>query len=1484
MKKLFTFILLLSAFSLFAQPINDDCAGIIDLGVVPFCPDTTFFTNQDATATDIGNDNIPAPGACGDNDITFTGNDVWFQFTTSDTITDYTITLTGITDGMGSDPMSNPQIMIYRGDCEFDGLALLACAAADDGENILEMDVLDLDPNEVYFIRINDWSSSATPNWGSFLLCIDEIDPINTIDQNGSNACTGVLYDTGGPDGDYSGGENNTFSICPPLGQNACVTFNLQYFNIEDFSDQLIFYDGPDTNSPVLVSIDGSGFGSGGPSISGGGGTCLSIQATSGCLTVQFTSDGATEFEGFEGFWECSAVPCDPVEVITIDDNITDQDIIDNVSTPQTLVTVDTIICAQGAYGTFTGDNTELGLEKGLVLTCGSALNALGPNTATGVSTINNTPGDSDLDYLSTQTGGGNLSNDACIVELDVFVATDELVFEYVFGSDEYPEWVNSSFNDIFAFLISGPGITGDVNIANQENIAVLPGTNTPVQINSVNNFNNWEYYRNNEAGISLEYDGLTSDFLAVKKSLTARRDVIPCNTYHLKLAIADRGDSSLDSGVFISEIKGGTPTLSINFASGVDYLIEDCTGMDDELLITLSNPLPDSATYDVIIDGTATEGVDYILDIPDEVTIAPGVTELSFPIIPLSDGLLEGNETIIITLTNNFGCGDIELTQIVVDLSDAPVVDIFTGQDTAFVCLNECITMEVDGAVDYFWEPVALIDDPFATNPVACPTTSQFLFVTGSIGVLPGCTDTDTIWLEVVDPQLDIVALGDIDLCEGESVQLQAINNVGNTNLEWSPDTGLDATDQEIVTANPEAGTYTYEATVSIEGCTASDTLTITVDPFDFPILTTTDTTICQGQSVQLANNIPITTTIYNWTPDINIEPSNTVSGPLVTPEVTTTYTLNAVSPNGACLQTANVDIEVIPAAVDVMPQDTAYICLGETAVLTATTTTNMVEWTPINGLDNPNSLTVNALITESQWYFASMTIGACTVTDSVYVRVDSIPDLPIQAIPDDAPYCPGEIITLISPTYEPLDFPDIMHLWTPGLGAESDLENLNLVIAAVESTTYMRSTTNNACSQIDEIFIEVVDAGDIQLAWTDTTICAGDPLSNEVFNGTDPEWSPGSGLSCTECAQVDITTQDTTTYTVEVSIMGCPISGEVQVNVIPDATGSVISDTDICAGQSITLNTVQDNTPGTVYTWTASPPDPTLDTDAALPNVTPSQTTTYSVVVSNGICDPYEESVTIFVIQNPVITIDQDMTICEGEEITLNAFSTEQGGTFTWTGPNINVNGQSITVNPSETSSYDLNYSDGCGNTFDGTIEVTVIENVNVNIMIEPDTSSFPEGAIVDLTAVPDEPINGATYSWNTGQNGQMITDTITETPTITYSVTVISAEGCEYTDQVTYDVTEALYDIPNAFTPNNDDVSDFFNVVYSGSFEIIEFKVFDRWGEIVYNNETPDDGWDGKKDDKLMPSDVYLYVITLRRPSGEEITEKGDLTLIR
>ncbi|RMH20298.1 MAG: hypothetical protein D6698_04435, partial [Gammaproteobacteria bacterium] len=343
------------------------------------------------------------------------------------------------------------------------------------------------------------------------------------------------------------------------------------------------------------------------------GGVCYSVSASSGCMTIQFSSDATGTYEGFLGHWECTANACQPLDQIEVDASATPEEIVQSVVSGQTLITITDINCPNGAVGTFlAGDNTDLGLEQGLLLSSGLAAEAANPATFFASEGFG-APGDPDLDYLSEQNGNGSLSNDACVVEMDVFAATDELTFEYIFGSEEYPDFVESPFNDIFAFLVSGPGITGDPNIGNQQNVAVLPN-GTFIEINSVNPSENYYYYRNNENGMSVAYDGLTSDSIGVKKSLTARIPTIPCNTYHLKFAIADRGDTVYDSGVFISEIKAGSPNMEVQYNNGIDYLVEDCVNVPEELIISIDELNGDSATYSVEIGGTATLGVDYQL------------------------------------------------------------------------------------------------------------------------------------------------------------------------------------------------------------------------------------------------------------------------------------------------------------------------------------------------------------------------------------------------------------------------------------------------------------------------------------------------------------------------------------------------------------------------------------------------------------------------------------------------------------------------------------------------------------------------------------------------------------------------------------------------------------------------------------------------------------------------------------------------------
>lgn len=185
---------------------------------------------------------------------------------------------------------------------------------------------------------------------------------------------------------------------------------------------------------------------------------------------------------------------------------------------------------ATGASGFFSdGLASGLGIDTGILLTSGNAAGAVGPNNNGGYTGNNALPGDADLTGLIP----GYQTRDATSLAFDFTTTGGNLFFNYVFGSEEYNEWVGSSFNDVFGFFLNGT------------NIALLPGTTTPVSINNVNLGANSGFYKNNPGLFNVQYDGLTTVLQAQVLGLGA-------GTHHIKLAIADAGDWILDSGVFI--------------------------------------------------------------------------------------------------------------------------------------------------------------------------------------------------------------------------------------------------------------------------------------------------------------------------------------------------------------------------------------------------------------------------------------------------------------------------------------------------------------------------------------------------------------------------------------------------------------------------------------------------------------------------------------------------------------------------------------------------------------------------------------------------------------------------------------------------------------------------------------------------------------------------------------------------------------------
>ncbi|WML41498.1 choice-of-anchor L domain-containing protein [Neobacillus sp. OS1-2] len=195
------------------------------------------------------------------------------------------------------------------------------------------------------------------------------------------------------------------------------------------------------------------------------------------------------------------------------------------------------------AFGMFSGDSSIVGFENGIVLSTGKAQDIAGPNISNRKSTEWNTPGDSSLSTLV----GNIATKDAAILEFNFIPKGDHISFQYVFSSEEYNEYANSEYNDVFAFFVNG------------KNAALIPNSTTPVSINTVNGgkpygvkANNPEYFRNNEIGTVKEAEKINTEMDGLTVVMSVSVQVTPGVKNSIKLAIADGYDSSYDSNVLI--------------------------------------------------------------------------------------------------------------------------------------------------------------------------------------------------------------------------------------------------------------------------------------------------------------------------------------------------------------------------------------------------------------------------------------------------------------------------------------------------------------------------------------------------------------------------------------------------------------------------------------------------------------------------------------------------------------------------------------------------------------------------------------------------------------------------------------------------------------------------------------------------------------------------------------------------------------------
>ncbi len=509
-----------------------------------------------------------------------------------------------------------------------------------------------------------------------------------------------------------------------------------------------------------------------------------------------------------------------------------------------------TLNCPTDAYGTFSAGVSNLGLDSGIILTTGRAetqsfyygVNGLAGNFA---STNNGSPGDPQLNTLAGQS-----THDACALEFDVIPGGDTLSFSYVFSSEEYTSATCGQYNDAFAFFISGPGI------ATPQNIALVPGTNIPVTINSINSGTPGPgntlaacnamgpgspftaYYVDNGNGTTITHRGMTTVLQAI-------RGVTPCSTYHLKIVIADAGNATYDSGVFLkagslqaTNFKVRATGAGIGFA-GVPYIVKGCTPGTFRVRRSQTKPTPQTVKY--TIGGTAVNGVDYTL-IADSVVIPANDTVALVTIHGLPTAL-NGNKTVLLRIKSPYVCG----TNPYVDsatllLYDTLYTKILTP-DTA-ICSGDQFTIRVAGSdsLKYTWTPASAVGNSQAKQPLANPVNNTLYTLTATWPGT-GCAPITRSLYVKVNPLPQVTAAGpDAEICLHAPVQLTAtpIPVYPGYTFQWTGPNGFNSNTQnpfipDAVKTN--SGSYTVVVTVDSSKCTAKASVTINVNAPQAPV-----------------------------------------------------------------------------------------------------------------------------------------------------------------------------------------------------------------------------------------------------------------------------------------------------------------------------------------------------------------------------------------------------------------------------------------------------------------------------------------------------------------------------------------------------------------------------------------------------------------------------------------------------------------------
>ena len=876
----------------------------------------------------------------------------------------------------------------------------------------------------------------------------------------------------------------------------------------------------------------------------------------------------------------------------------TAQDIVDAMVGFGLDVSNATISCPSDSYGTFTnGETTCATIPSGVLLSTGN-LNNIGLPAGTQDFSPNfseqmdgNGPfgiSCNDPELLSLEPSA---QYDCCILEFDVIPTCNTLLIRFVFGSEEYPEYVNSSYNDAFGFFVTGTN-PGGANY-NNTNVATLPDNVTIVSVDNVSPFTNPAFYINNAGCTNIALDGLTT-------VLTREIDVIPCESYHFKLAIADAGDPIYDSGVFIDFLEcvnAIEPVLSSTPAG--------CLGNDGTATVDLSggfppytvswNTIPVQAgntatglapgTYEVTIDdaGACTSPITQTVVVSSSVNnVTPTFTQEGpfcegavISDLPQSsnEGItgswspaIDNTQTTTYTFTPDAGqCADVVTMDIAIDPSQVPT---FTLQGP--YCEGDAIpnisTTSNEG-ISGSWSPA--IDNSQTTTYTFTPDVGQ-------------CSNTQTMEI-TIDPLVTPTFTQQGPYCEGD-----VIPNISTTSNEgiigsWSP--AID---------NSQTTTYTF--TPDLGQCSNTQTMEITIGPLVTPTFIQQGP-YCEGDVIPNLSTTSNEGIIGSWSPAIDNSQTTIYN---FTPDV------------GQCSNTQTMEITIDPLVTPSFDQVGPY-CEGSNPPALTTTSNEGIE-----GVWGPPGINTS-IIGPSTFAFVPNT-GQCATNQTIEIIITPLQTPSFNQV---GPYCEGSVISDLNT----ISNEGYTGSWSPS-------------IDNTQTTTYTFTPDAGQCSNIQTMEI-VIDLLETPTFVQQPPICVGDnfTLSNISNEGITGSWSP----------VIDNT--QTTPYTFTPDAGQCSNEQIMVVSVGPPETPTFAIMGPYCETGNI------DDLPLTSlegYTGTWNPNIVDNSTAGIF-------TSTFTPDI--GLC-AISSSIDITITEDPSITAAAlDSTLCEGESAVLFAMDITGG-----------------------------------------------------------------------------------------------------------------------------------------------------------------------------------------------------------------------------